>query len=79
MVATKGMEKVSFHSNPKEGHVKECSKYHTVALISHASKVMLEILQASLQQYLNQELHDIQAGFRKGRGTKIKLPISIGS
>ena len=63
----------------KKVNVKECSKYHTVALISHASKVMLEILQASLQQYLNQELHDIQAGFRKGRGTKIKLPISIGS
>ena len=63
----------------KKVNVKECSKYHTVALISHASKVMLEILQASLQQYLNQELPDIQAGFRKGRGTKIKLPISIGS
>ena len=63
----------------KKVNVKECSKYHTVALVSHASKVMLEILQASLQQYLNQELPDIQAGFRKGRGTKIKLPISIGS
>ena len=61
-VAT-GLEKVSFHSNPKE-----CSNYHTNALISHASKVMLKILQARLQQYGNRELPDVQAGFRKGRG-----------
>ena len=54
---------------PKNGNAKECSNYHTVALISHASKVMLKILQARLQQYMNHELPDIQAGFRKGRGT----------
>ena len=53
---------------PKKGNVKECSNYHTVALISQASKVMLKILQARLQQYKNCELPDIQAGFRKGRG-----------
>ena len=57
-----GLEKVSFHSNPKG-----CSNYHTFALISHASKVMLKILQARLQQYVNRELPDVQAGFRKGR------------
>ena len=68
-VAT-GLEKVSFHYNPKKGHAKECSNYHTVALISHASKVMLKILQARLQQYANRELPDVQAGFRKGRGTR---------
>ena len=68
-VAT-GQEKVSFHSNPKEGNAKECSNYHTIALISHASKVMLKILQARLQQYVNRELPDVQAGFRKGRGTR---------
>ena len=67
-VAT-GLEKVSFHSNPK-GNAKECSNYHTVALISHTSKVMLKILQARLQQYVNRELPDVQAGFRKGRGTR---------
>ena len=55
---------------PKKGNPKECSNYHTIALISHASKVMLKILQARLQQYVNQELPDIQAGFRKGRGTR---------
>ena len=67
-VAT-GLEKVSFHSNPK-GNAKECSNYHTVVLISHASKVMLKILQARPQQYVNCELPDVPAGFRKGRGTK---------
>ena len=51
----------------------ECSNYHTVALISHASKVMLKILQARLQQYMNQELPDVQAGFRKGRGTRDQI------
>ena len=66
-VAT-GLEKVRFHANPKEINAKECSNYHTVALISHASKVMLKILQARLQQYINRELPDVQAGFRKGRG-----------
>ena len=55
---------------PKKGNAKDCSNYHTVALISHASKVMLKILQARLQQYVNCELSVVQAGFRKGRGTK---------
>ena len=68
-VAT-GLEKVSFHSNPKERQCQEYSNYCTVALISHASKVMLKILQARLQQYVNRELPDVQAGFRKGRGTR---------
>ena len=54
---------------PKKVNGKECSHYHTIALISHASKVMLKILQARLQQYMNRELPDVQAGFRKGRGT----------
>ena len=57
----------------KKGNAKECSNYHTIALISHASKVMLKILQASLQQYVNRELPDIQAGFRKGRGTRDQI------
>ena len=73
-----GQEKVSFHSNPK-GNDKECSNYHTIALISHASKVMLKIFQARLQQYKNRELPDVQAGFRKGRGTRDQLSTSIGS
>ena len=64
---------------PKKGNAKECSNYHTIALISHASKVMLKILQATLQQYVNQELPDVQAEFRKGRGTRDKLPTSAGS
>ena len=55
---------------PKKGNVKECSDYRTIALISQASKVMLKILQARLQQYMNRELPDVQAGFRKGRGTR---------
>ena len=71
-VAT-GLEKVSFHSNPKEGNAKECSKYHTIVSISHASKVMLKILQARLQQYVNRELQDVQDGFRKGRGTQDQI------
>ena len=62
---------------PKKGNAKECSNYCTIALISHASKVMLKILQARLQQYVNCELPHVQAGIRKGRGTK--LPTSIGS
>ena len=70
-VAT-GLEKVSFHSNPKEG-VKEHSNYCTIALISHASKVMLKILQARLPQYMNHELPDVQAGFRKGRGNRDQI------
>ena len=71
-VAT-GLEKVSFHSNPKEKECKEGSNYHTIALISHASKIMLEILQARLQQYMNCELPDVQTGFRKGRGTRDQI------
>ena len=58
---------------PKKGNAKECSNYHTIALISHASKVMLKILQARLQQYINCELLDVQAGFRKGRGTRDQI------
>ena len=58
---------------PKKGNLKECSNYHTVALISHANKVMLKILQARLQQYVNRELRDVQAGFRKGRGTRDQI------
>ena len=71
-VAT-GLEKVSFHSNPKKGNAKECSNYCTIALISDTSKVMLNILQARLQQYVNCELPDVQAGFRKGRGTRDQI------
>ena len=67
-VAT-GLEKVSFHSNPKERQFQIMLKYCTIALISHISKVMLQILQARLQQYVNCELPDGQAGFRKGRET----------
>ena len=64
---------------PKKGNAKECSNYHIIALISHASKVILKILQARLQQYMNCELPDVQAGCRKGRGTEIKSPTSVGS
>ena len=72
-VAT-GLEKVSFHSNPKEGQCQRMFKnYRTIALISHASKVMLKILQARLQQYMNCELLNVQAGFRKGTGTKDQI------
>ena len=71
-VAT-GLEKVNFHSNPKETNAKECSNYCTIALISRFSKVMLKILQARFQQYVNHELPDVQAGFRKGRGTRDQI------
>ena len=64
---------------PKKGNAKECSKYHTIALISHASKVMLKILQARLQQYVNHELPDIQAVFRKVRGTRDQIANIAGS
>ena len=74
-----GLEKVSFHSIPKKANTKECSIYHTIALISHTSKVMLKILQARLQQYVNCELPDVQAGFRKGRRTRDQIATSIGS
>ena len=63
-VAT-GLEKVSFHSNPEKSNAKECSNYHTIAGISHASKIMLKIIQARLQWYVNQEFPEVQAGFRK--------------
>ena len=68
-VAT-GLEKSVFVPIPKKGNAKECSNYHTIALISHVSKVMLKILQVRLQQYVNHELSDVQAGFRKGRRTR---------
>ena len=71
-VAT-GMEKLSFHSNLKEGQCQRMLTYHTIALISHASKVMLTILQARLQQYVNHELPEVQACFRKGRGTRDQI------
>ena len=71
-VVVTGLEKVIFHSNPNS-NAKECSNQRTIALISHASKVLLKILQATLQQYMNQELPDIKAGFRKGRGTRDQM------
>ena len=64
---------------PKKGNAKECSSYHTIALISHASKVMLKILQVRLQQYMNAELPDVQAGLEKAEEPEIKLPTFIGS
>ena len=68
-----GLEKVSFHLNPKKGNGKECSDYRTIALISHARKVMFNILQANPQQYVHQELPGVQTGFRKGRGTRDQI------
>ena len=73
LTVTTGLEKVSFHSNTKKGSTKECSNYHTITLIWHTSKVMLKILQAWFQQYVNYELPDVQAGFRKGRGTRDQI------
>src|SRR5574337_872761 len=70
---TTGLEKLGFCSNLKKGNAKECSNYCTIALISHASKVTLKIRQARLQQYMNCELPDVQAGFRKGRGTRDQI------
>ena len=70
--ASIGLEKVSFHSNPKERNAKQCSEYHKIALISQSSKVVLKILQARLQPYMNHELPDVQAGFRK-RGTRDQI------
>ena len=64
---------------PKKGNAKECSNYHTIALISHVSEVILKIPQARLQQYMNQELPDVQTGFRKAEEPEIKLPTSTGS
>ena len=77
-VAT-GLERSVFIPIPKKGNAKECSNYHTIAFISHASKIMFEILQARLQQYVNHELPDFQAGFKKAEEPEIKLPTSIGS
>ena len=74
-----GLEKVSFHSNPKERQCQRMLKLPPNSLISHASKVMLKILQARLQQYVNCKLPDVQAGFRKGKEPEIKLPTSTGS
>ena len=71
-VAT-GLEKVRFHFNPQESNAKEYSNYRTIAFISHTSKVMLKILQSRLQQYVNCELPDVQACFRKGRGTRDQI------
>ena len=77
-VAT-GLEKVSFHSNSKERQCQRMLKLHTIALISHASKVMLKILQARLQQYMNRELRDVQADLEKAEEPEIKLPTSAAS
>ena len=71
-VAT-GQEKVSFHSNPKEGQGQRMFKLLLIALFSHASKVVLKMLKVRLQQYMNQELLDVPAGFRKGRGTRNQI------
>ena len=68
-----GLEKVIFIPILKKGNAKECLNYHTIALISHASKVMLRILQARFQQYVNRELPDVQAGFRKGRKARDQI------
>ena len=71
-VAT-GLGNVSFHSNPQKGTVKQCSNYHTVVFISHASKVMLKILQASLLHYVNQAFPEVKAGFRQSMGTRDQI------
>ena len=77
-VATE-LEKIVFIPNPKKGNAKECSNYCTIALISHTSKVMFKILQARLQQYVNCELPDVQAGFRNVRGTRDQIATFAGS
>ena len=74
-----GLEKVSFHSNPKERQCQRMLNLRATALISDTSKVMLKILQARLQQHVNHELPHVQAGFSKARGTRDQLPISTGS
>ena len=74
-----GLENVSFHQIPKKGNAKECSNYHTIALISHASKVMLKILQARLQQYMNHEFQMFKLVLEKAEEPEIKLPTSAGS
>ena len=70
---TTSLEKVSFHYNPQNGNVKECSNYCTIALISHTSKVILKIPQVRLQQCMNSEFPDVEAGFRKGRETRYQI------
>ena len=72
-----GLEKVNFHSNPKKGNAKKCSDYHKIALSSHTSKVMLKILLAGLQQYVNHELPDVQTDLEKAEESEIKLPKSV--
>ena len=74
-----GLETSVFIPIPKKGNAKECSNYCTTALISHASKVMHKILKVRLQQYMNYELPDVQAGFKKAEELEIKLPTSVGS
>jgi len=76
---SQGWKRSVFSPILKKGNAEECSNYHTIALISHASKVMLKILQARLQQFVNQKLPDVQAGFRKDKGTRNKMPTSFGS
>ena len=76
---TTGLEKVSFHSNPKKGYAKECLNYRTIALKSHASKIMLKILQARLQQYMNQELQMFKLDLENAEEPEIKLPTSTRS
>ena len=76
---TQDWKKSVFIPMPKKGNAKECSIYHTVALISHTSKVMLKILQVRIQQYMNCEVPGVQAGFRKAEEPEIKLPTSTGS
>ena len=73
---TTGLEKVSFHSNPKKRYAKECLNYSTIALNSHASKIMLKILQARLQQYMNQELQMFKLDLENAEEPEIKLPTS---
>ena len=75
----KDKERSVFIPIPKKGNTKECSNYYTIALISHTSKIMLKILQGRVQQFVNWELPNVQAGFRKGRQPEIKLPTSVGS
>ena len=74
-----GLEKVSFHSSPKERQRQRVLKLPPIALISHTNKIMLKIPQAWLQQYMNHEIPDVQAGSRIGRGTRNQLPTPIGS
>ena len=73
LAVASGLEKPDFIPIPKKGNAKECSNYRTIALFSYTNKVMLKILQARLQQYMNCELPDVQAGFRKGKGTRDQI------